>query len=128
MDFVEKIEVKKLFILIGLGLVLIFAPELLGAYVPFHDYWQIMVIFFLIQSYVLTRIEERASKEMEAQMRLVSIGVRFISALVFILILALSTKSQIEVLLIEFVILYLVFMTFELIMALANLRRNSRGR
>jgi len=55
---------------------------------------------------------------------MVKTGIRFLSALAFALVVAYSREEDLAFFFIQFIIFYLVFMAFEIIMALSNLRRN----
>lgn len=88
-----------------------------------HPTFPIMVAFFAVQSIVLFRLEHWAPKEWQVQMSLVKIVVRLLTSLVFITVLLFTQENRYP-LAIQFFALYLAFMTFEITMALANLRRN----
>ncbi|MEQ6168064.1 MULTISPECIES: hypothetical protein [unclassified Ekhidna] len=88
-----------------------------------HESYFIMVAFFAIQALVLFRIEMWAPDEWKVQISLVKIVIRLLSSLVFIMIL-IYTHDDLRNLVIQFIILYLIFMIFEIVEALTNLRRN----
>lgn len=115
---------KKFIFLIALGLLLISAEYGLAGQIQFHDYYQILVLFFVVQTAVLFRVEAFGTEETKVQMRMVSMGLRMVSALVFVLVMSQQVKSDSNLFYLQFIILYLVFMAFEIILALANLRRN----
>ena len=82
-----------------------------------------MVLFFAIQGAALFRIDQWVPKEWEVQVSLVKIVIRLLSSMVFILVLFL-TKEDLFSLVIQFICIYLVYMIFEIVEALTNLRRN----
>lgn len=109
-------------------LVLITALLLVVGYLPslpfqLHPTYNLMVIFFAIQVFVLFRIEHWAPEEWAVQVSLVKIVLRLISSLVFILVLV-YTQENLKEMVIQFILVYLVYMIFEIATALTNLRRN----
>jgi len=88
-----------------------------------HMAFKTMVIFFVLQSAVLFRLDHWAKEEWKVQVAMVKVVVRLLSALVFALVVFRSQDNHIP-LVIQFLGLYLLFMTFEITMSLANLRRN----
>ncbi|MEO9870504.1 hypothetical protein [Ekhidna sp.] len=88
-----------------------------------HSSFQVMIFFFVSQAFVLFRIDHWAPKEWSVQMSMVKIVIRLLSSLVFILILIYSQSDHFN-LVVQFIVLYLVFMIFEIVTSLTNLRRN----
>lgn len=88
-----------------------------------HEAYYIMVTFFAVQALVLFRIDLWAPSEWKVQISLVKIVIRLLSSLVFIMVL-IYTQDDLRMLVIQFIILYLIFMIFEIVEALTNLRRN----
>ena len=88
-----------------------------------HDAFLLMIIFFVIQTFALFRLDSLVSEDWKVQMTLVKITLRLLSTLVFILVVMLNYTDRFQ-LVVQFFSLYLVFLTFEIILALANLRRN----
>jgi hypothetical protein len=114
---------KKWFWLALLSVLLIAFDYLFHDDLGLHASFMLMVVFFIFQTFVLFRLDEKANEEWKVQMAMVKITLRLLSALVFILVVMLSYGDRFN-LVIQFFSLYLVFMTFEIILALANLRRN----
>ncbi|WP_370088892.1 hypothetical protein [Ekhidna sp.] len=114
---------KKWITLILLTVLLIAAEQLLASKIEFHPAYLLMVMFFAIQTFVLFRMESWAPKEWSTQVSLVKVVLRLLSSLIFILVL-MYTQTDLFNLVVQFIILYLVYMIFEIVMALTNLRRN----
>lgn len=109
--------------LASLAVLLILFDYLFHESLGLHEAFLVMVIFFIVQTFVLFRIDGFVKEEWKVQMSLVKITLRLLSGLVFILVIMLNYTDRFQ-LVVQFFSLYLVFMTFEIIMALANLRRN----
>lgn len=120
----EKAEMKKFILLVVLGLGLLASEFFLSEFIAFHSYYQILVLFFVVQSAILFRIEDMGGEDTKVQMRLVNIGLRMISALVFVLVMSARVNEDTFTFYVQFIVLYLVFMAFEITLALTNLRRN----
>ena len=88
-----------------------------------HPAFLLMVFFFATQAFVLFRLDHWAPKEWTVQMSMVKIIVRLLSSMVFILVLIYTRDDQFNLVL-QFIILYLIYMIFEIVEALTNLRRN----
>jgi hypothetical protein len=114
---------KKWIILFTLSLALVLFDYLYHEEFGLHEAFLVMVIFFFVQTFVLFRLDGITKEEWKVQMAMVKITLRLLSALVFILVVMLSYTDRFQ-LVVQFFSLYLAFMTFEIIMALANLRRN----
>ena len=114
---------KKWIALVALAIVLILFDYLFHDTFGLHKAFLLMVAFFVIQTFVLFRIDGFVKEDWKIQMAMVKITIRLLSALTFILIIMLNYTDRFQ-LVVQFFSLYLVFMTFEIIMALANLRRN----
>lgn len=91
--------------------------------VSLHVAFPLMVFFFAIQSFVLFRIDHWTPKEWSSQMALVKIVIRLLSSLIFITVIMYSHQDQFN-LVVQFILLYLIYMIFEIANALTNLRRN----
>ena len=115
---------KKYILLVLFGLVLVALEVLVADYIPFHQYYQLTVIFFVAQVGVLFRISDFRNEELKAQLTIVSITLRLLSAMTFALVMNYRIEDGAKIFFIQFIILYLLFMTFEIIMSLANLRQN----
>ncbi|MEQ8903669.1 hypothetical protein [Ekhidna sp.] len=114
---------KKWISLIFITGILLLAEYFFGVELNLHSTFNLMVLFFAIQGFVLFRIDHWTPKEWSTQMSLVKIVIRLLSSLVFITVLMFTQSDQFN-LVIQFIILYLIFMIFEIVMALTNLRRN----
>ncbi|WP_421764067.1 hypothetical protein [Ekhidna sp.] len=109
--------------LIGIMVALLSVEYLLAKSIDFHPAFKLMVFFFTAQGFVLFRIDHWAPKEWKVQMSMVKIVIRLLSSMVFILVLIYSQNDQFN-LVVQFIILYLIYMIFEIVEALTNLRRN----
>ena len=115
---------KKFIVLSLIGVALILIPYLAEDLIPVHEEYQTLVIFFIAQTAILFRMESIGGEKYKVQMRMVNIGFRMISAFAFLLIMGLRIEEDLANFYIQFIVLYLVFMTFEITWALTNLRRN----
>lgn len=114
----------KKWVLLGLiTLGLIVSQRLFGSYLDFHPAFGTIVIFFAVQTYVLFRIDHWVPVDWKAQMALVKMVIRFISTLSFVLIIMLN-NGQKFILVIQFMLVYLIYLIFEIVVSLTNLRRN----
>ncbi|MEM6734716.1 MAG: hypothetical protein AAF620_01480 [Bacteroidota bacterium] len=114
----------KKWIFLGLiTLILITATQMHGLDHYLHEAYLIIVMFFTIQTFVLLRIDAIIPQEWKVHISLFKIIIRFISSAVFILIILYQYEDRFN-LVVQFMILYLIYMTFEIGTALTNLRRN----
>ncbi len=88
-----------------------------------HSSFDLIVLFFFGLTVVYFRLDHWLRKEWQVQVSLVKIILRFLLSLVFILIM-IKTKDDDMNLVIQFISLYLIFMVFEIVVSLTNLRRN----
>lgn len=114
---------KKWFALIAITGILLLAEYFFSRTLSFHPAFKLMVLFFAAQAFVLFRIDHWAPKEWIVQMSLVKIIIRLLSSLTFILVLIYTQEDSYNLVL-QFIILYLGYMIFEIVEALTNLRRN----
>lgn len=114
---------KKWVLLVITTAVLIFVGLLWKVELKLHDTYMTMVGFFAVQTFVLFRLEQWVPKEWAVQLSMVKIALRLLSSLVFILILMLN-NSDLFTLVVQFIIIYLIYMVFEIGNALTNLRQN----
>jgi hypothetical protein len=121
--FAKIIEMKKWLLLAVLALVLFTVDALWHDALGLHVAFRTLLIFFVAQSAILFRLDHWAKEEWKVQIAMVKVVVRLLSALVFALVVFRSHEDHIP-LVIQFMGLYLLFMTFEITMSLANLRRN----
>ena len=94
-----------------------------------HPHFPFMVLFFLIQSVLISWLLSLAEKD-PPRLPLYAIGavsLRFLTAVFYMLILVLLKLDELRPLIIQFMVVYLLYMVFELSMVLANLRPNSPG-
>ncbi|MEO9483285.1 MAG: hypothetical protein ABJG47_07565 [Ekhidna sp.] len=114
---------KKWLFLIAITSVLLLVEYYFSTSLALHSSFQLMVFFFTAQAFVLFRLDHWASEEWKVQMSMVKIVIRLLSSLVFILVMIYSQPDQFN-LVVQFIILYLIYMIFEIVGALTNLRRN----
>ncbi|GAB4251007.1 MAG: hypothetical protein Tsb0034_30050 [Ekhidna sp.] len=88
-----------------------------------HQAFQLMVLFFAIQTFVLFRLDLLVPAEWTVQASLVKIVLRMLLSLAFIGVMIYAHEDKFS-LVVQFIILYLIFMIFEIVTALTNLRRN----
>jgi len=88
-----------------------------------HSSYLIMIAFFAIQAFVLFRIDGLIPEALQVHGSLVKIIIRFLSSAVFILIMIYRYDDPV-IMVVQFIALYLVYMVFEIGVALTNLRRN----
>ncbi|MCP4460043.1 MAG: hypothetical protein GY816_18770 [Cytophagales bacterium] len=115
---------KRMLILLMLGAVLYLLNYFYGGLIPTHKSFEITLVFFLVQTIVLLRIDQKATDESRIIMNVLKITIRLLSALAFIFYLLLRFEESTDEIVIQFVSLYFVFMIFEIATALSNLRRN----
>lgn len=114
---------KKWVWLILLTLALLALGQWMGEILALHAAFNLMVFFFFAQTFVLFRIDAWVKGEWAVQASLVKIVIRLLASLTFILVLIL-TQTEKFTLASQFLGLYLIFMVFEIGIALTNLRRN----
>jgi len=114
---------KKWIVLAILTSALVLAEYLFEAELNLHESYPILVAFFVVQTLVLFRIEQWAPAEWKTQVSLVKVVLRLLSSLVFITVM-IYTQEDVYNLVIQFIILHLIFMIFEIVEALTNLREN----
>ena len=93
-----------------------------SAFVLGQTYY-IILAFFSIQTIVLFRVDQLAPVQWKVQVSLVKIVLRLLTALIFFTVLLYTSESPINTV-IQFIVIYLIFMIFEIVEALTNLRRN----
>lgn len=94
-----------------------------------HDHFPYMVLFFFLQSLLISWLLSLAEKD-RPRLPLYAIGavsMRFLTAIFYMLILILLKVEELRPLIIQFMVVYLLYMVFELSIVLANLRPNSQG-
>ena len=101
--------------------------SLLNEFVSFHRFYPYLIVFFFIQAIVVIKIVEKGSRKKEESSMYIlgAISARFISGLFAILIFYAMKVEDLIGLSIQFVVLYLLYLVFELTVLLSNLRRNS---
>lgn len=114
---------KRWLILFFLAAFLSLTDQLFSSELMLHKHFKIIVAFFTIQTFVFFRLETLAPKEWGVHLSLGIIVLRFLSSAVFILIMMLSDNNHFQ-LVVQFLILYLIFMVFEIANSLTKLRRN----
>ena len=93
----------------------------------FHAAFQLMVVFFLLQSvlvaWVLSMAESRTSSFIIFSLG--AIVLRLITSFFFLVACALMEVPDLELLVVQFLVAYLCYMSFEMIVLFSNLRANS---
>ncbi len=88
-----------------------------------HHHYFLIVIFFVIQTIVFFRIEQWLSKKENFLISLIKITLRMLTSFIFITVLVYGGKDVFS-LVTEFIIIYLVYMVFEIVCVLTNLHKN----
>ena len=114
---------KKWLILGAITIVLLAISELSFFQTILHPSYLVTVIFFSVQALVLFRIDSLIREEWKVHASLVKIIIRFLSSAVFILVMIYQYEEPFD-LVVQFIIIYLIYMVFEIGVALTNLRRN----
>jgi hypothetical protein len=122
--FNQAAAMMRLALLIALAGALFLMDYFFGRVMGLHPDFMLMIGFFAIQTFVLFRLDQLAPKDYVVHVGLVKIGFRFLSALGFTLMLYYRNPTTLNTVLIQFVLLYLTFLIFEISTSLANLRRN----
>ena len=121
---------KYLFTSLGISLVLVAAYFMNGfGLIELHSHFPYMVLFFFLQSLLISWLLSLAEKD-RPRLPLYAIGavsLRFLTAIFYLLILILLKVEDLRPLIIQFMVVYLLYMVFELSIVLANLRPNSQG-
>ena len=115
---------KRMLMLLILGAALYLLNYFFGDQIPTHESFGITLLFFLAQTFILLRLDQRTTDESKIIMGMLKITIRLLSALAFVFFLIMKFEESSNVILIQFITLYLVFMIFEIATALSNLRRN----
>ncbi len=91
-----------------------------------HGYFDILVIIFFAQSIPVAWLMQQAQKEAgQFPIYIIgAVGFRMISSLMVLTIFYVLKTPDLFSFMVQFSILYLVYLIFELIVVLANLRRN----
>lgn len=122
----KKEELKKWMFLIVITTCLLILGKTSLAESLLHESYFLTVIFFAIQALILFRLDSLISDEWAVQGSLIKIIIRFLTSATFVLVMIYQYVDPFNFV-IQFVIIYLVYMTFEIGVALTNLRRNSRS-
>jgi hydrogenase-4 membrane subunit HyfE len=119
---------KRYLISIGILTVILTAISVLKAYLPFtiHPTYNSMLVFYTIQSVVVAVILYFAEgkKENYGLFALGIVVLRLITALIFLMIMYVRGTEDTMVFAVQFMLLYLSYLVFELTVVLSNLRRN----
>ncbi|MEQ9299248.1 MAG: hypothetical protein RIF33_11815 [Cyclobacteriaceae bacterium] len=91
-----------------------------------HDQFPALILFFFLQSLVVAWLIDLAEKtNWESPIyALGTITFRFLTSLFFIAVLFVSKLADMKTLMAQFLVVYLVYLVFELYTVLSNLRRN----
>lgn len=115
---------KRVLMLLILGAVLYLLNYFHGGQIPTHESFNITLVFFLVQTFILLRIDQKTTEDVRIIMNMLKMGIRLLSALGFIFYLIMQFEESSNGIVLQFIILYFVFMIFEIATALSNLRRN----
>ena len=126
----RKLTIRVVILTIVFSLILGLAPYISGlsSLIGFHEHYLSLIIFFCLQALLVIAIVEKGQRKKKEESSIYILGAitaRFISGLFIILIFYMMKVEDIIGLSIQFVILYLLYLIFELIIVLSNLRRNS---
>lgn len=122
----KKEELKKWIVLIAITACLLILGKTSLAKSLLHESYFLTVVFFAIQALILFRLDSLISNEWAVQVSLIKIIVRFLTSATFVLVMIYQYMDPFDFV-IQFVIIYLVYMIFEIGVALIILRRNSRS-
>lgn len=114
---------KKWIYLIVLTCILLLGDFLLADTFKLHPTFRISTMFLSVLTFTYFRLDHWVPKEWKAQVALVKIASRLLLSLGFIAVL-IYTQEDVQVMVIQFIVLYLIFMVFEIVVSLTNLRRN----
>jgi hypothetical membrane protein len=91
-----------------------------------HDLFPSLVLFSFLQSLIILQIISLGQRTnwKSPTYALGTITVRLITSLIFLVVLGLKGVTDIKSLGIQFIAIYLIYLTFELNAVLANLRQN----
>ncbi len=91
-----------------------------------HDHFSVLVILFFIQSVPVAWLMEEGQKDVTQfpTYFIGAVGFRMITSLMLLVIFYVLDTPEFVRLTVQFSVLYLVYLVFELIVVLANLRRN----
>jgi len=127
----QKVQLVKKYLIISTGISLTFLliyyflnDFLFQSYL--HQQFPALILFFYLQSLAvwwMLRLGEKSNWESPIYV-LGGITFRFLTGLFFLAILFIMKMENIRPLMIQFIVLYLVYLIFELFAALPNLRRN----
>ena len=126
--FVDQVKMKKYLITSAGITAILLILDSLDSMLPwqFHEYFAWLVGFFFLQSLGVSWMLSTAEKDVQ-KLPILAIGamvLRFVSALLFLLIFFIIGLENPNALVIQFLLVYLLHMLFELMLVLANLRRN----
>lgn len=110
----------------GISLVSLLIYFLLGSRLGLHPFLAWVILFFLLQSLLVGWIFSLGERDRERWITFVigGMSIRLVTGVIFLVVLILTGMVNTVALVIQFGALYLVYLVFELIVALSNLRRN----
>ena len=119
---------KNYFISIGILTVILVLISVFRAEMPFdlHSAFNPMLIFYTIQSVFIAGILYLAESKQE-NYGLIALGIvvlRLITALIFLMFMYVQVTEDAMLFAIQFMLIYLSYLVFELTVVLAKLRRN----
>ena len=113
---------------IGLLTIVLVIISLLRPYLPFdiHPAYNTMIVFYTIQSALVAVILNFAetNKENYGFFALGAVVLRLITALIFLMVMYVNGTENALLFAVQFVLLYLSYLIFELTVVLSNLRQN----
>lgn len=120
---------KRYFVVTSLVSLLLFIGYfLVGVWLPgvLHPKLPLLIGFFFLQSFPISWMLMQGEKDPSSFViyAIGSIGFRLITALFLLLLFFFLKVDEIVVFAIQFSVVYLVYLVFELIVVLSNLRRN----
>ena len=114
---------RQILVLVFLAVVLLALPQIEVISEVAHPAYYVIVIFFTALSYTLFRLDGLIPTSLKPQATLIKTGVRFLACLIFVGI-AIYQYEDPYMLVVQFILIYLIYLIFEIVTALTNLRRN----
>jgi len=118
-------EIRKLIILFTFTSLVIFLLSLIKSATLIHSSIWTIQIFFFSTFLIISRIYQAGKFAEKNQLHIfvyISMGIRFFLSIIFVFIMILSTKNQRIVLISDFMLLYLLYTSFEIYFLIHNLR------
>ncbi|MEM9325698.1 MAG: hypothetical protein AAGA85_08585 [Bacteroidota bacterium] len=108
----------------GLLLLLYYVTEYLQW--GLHRFFPALILFFLLQSFIVAWILAMGERDRQRFpiYALSSVSLRFVTGVLLLIIFLIMKIPDLQALTLQFTVVYLSYMIFELSMVLSNLRRN----